>query len=430
MAERVRLAALLVSVGVAGNQGASYLLNVLGARLLVPADFGELGSLLAVLVVGAVPALGLQTVAALRAARSKAGETTGPADTASPAGTAGTGGPTSAGGSAGAGRSPASELFSLGLTVSGVVAAVLLLGSPLIMGLLHLDSVWPVVWLAASLASITVICLWYGILQGTRRFGTLAGLLACEGLGRIGGTAVGLVVFRDAEGALACTAIGALVVAVIGWVVVGRPSPARHDRGHVREVVHAVQAMLALVLLVNLDLLLARHQLPPAEAGEYAVGAIVTKIAYWLPQAVAILVLPRFASAEGRRRFVPLALAVCAVLDSVVVVGTAVLGPTVVGVIGGAEYADSALPLWAFATVGSLLALTQILLYSRIASADRRSLALIWGAVLVEAALITFWLNGSLGQVVGAAVVATGLLVAAGALVEVRARRVEPVDAH
>ncbi len=187
--------------------------------------------------------------------------------------------------------------------------------------------------------SITMIGLSYGVLQGTQRFAALAGMLAFEAVGRIGGTVIGLVVFRSATGALAGTAIGAASSPTAGWVVCGRPRPARHHKGHVGEVLHAVQAMLALVLLVNLDLVLARHHLPAHEAGEYAVGAIVTKIAYWLPQAVAILVLPRLASEEGRRTMVPRALAICAALDAVVVLGAATMGPTIVAVIGGDEYA-------------------------------------------------------------------------------------------
>jgi O-antigen/teichoic acid export membrane protein len=183
--------------------------------------------------------------------------------------------------------------------------------------------------------------------------------------------------------------------------------------------------MLALVLLVNLDLVLARHYLPAHEAGEYAVGAIVAKIAYWLPQAVAILVLPRFASEHGRRRMVPIALAVCGALDLVVVAGAAGMGPTVVGVIGGGDYAG--IPVWPFALVGSMLSLVQILMYARIASNDRRSTLLIWGAVAVEIVLVAGWLHSELTRVVTAAVIATGTLVCAGALVELRSRR-EPVD--
>jgi O-antigen/teichoic acid export membrane protein len=414
---QAKVSALLVSGAVAGNQAAAYLLNVLAARLLVPAAFGELGSLLAVLVVGAVPAMGMQTVSALRVARTKSGD--GELVERAKGGH----GELLARAEGGHG-----ELLALGLTTSAAVTGVALLAAPLLVVLLHLDSVWPAIFLALALASITLTGLFYGILQGQGRFATMAGLLVVDAVGRIGGTLAGLLIARDATGALAGAAIGAAAVAAAGWLVTGRTRPRRHHVGHVKDVLHAVSAMLALVLLVNLDLVLARHYLPAHDAGEYAVGAIVAKIAYWLPQAVAILVLPRLASAAGRRRMVPIALTLCAALDAVVIAGTALLGPTVVAVIGGADYADSGIPVWPFALVGSMLSLVQILLYSRIASNDRRSTLLIWLAVAVELVLVTTWLHGALTQVVTAAVVATALLVCAGALVELRSRR-EPVDA-
>ncbi|HYQ63205.1 MAG TPA: polysaccharide biosynthesis protein [Actinophytocola sp.] len=386
-----RVSALVVSAGVAGNQLASYLLNVIAARFLVPAAFGELGSLLAVLVIGAVPAMGVQTVAALRVARGQ-----------------GEGG-----------------LVALGLVTAGVVTAVALVASPLLVVLLHLDSPVPPVLVAVALAGVTFNGLCLGILQGRRRFTAMAGLLTADALVRIGGTVVGLVVGGDAVGALTGTAAGAAAVAFLGWLLCGRPRPRRHRKANVGDVLHAVGAMLALVLLVNLDLVLARHFLPAHEAGKYAVGAIVAKIAYWLPQAVAILVLPRFASEHGRRRMVPVALAVCGALDLVVVAGAAGLGATVVAVIGGGDYAG--FPVWPFALVGSMLSLVQILMYSRIASNDRRSTLLIWGAVVVEIVLVAGWLHDRLTQVVTAAVIANGVLVCAGALVELRSRR-EPVE--
>lgn len=392
--QRTRVSALLVSAGVAGNQVAGYLLNVIAARLLIPADFGELGSLLAVLVIGAVPAMGMQTVTALRVAR---GQREG-------------------------------ELVTLGLSTSAVVTVVALAATPLLVALLHLASPVPPILVAIALASITLTGIWYGVLQGQHRFTTMAALFGVDAVVRVGGTVAGLVVTRTATGALAGAAIGAAVVTVIGWFLAGRPTPMKHEKAHVKDVLHAVSALLALVLLVNLDLVLARHYLPAHDAGEYAVGAIVAKIAYWLPQAVAILVLPRLASEQGRRRMVPIALGICAALDLIVIAGTALLGPTVVAVIGGADYSDNPIPVWPFALVGSMLSLVQILLFSRIASNDRWSTLLIWLAVGVEIVLVTTWLNGALTEVVTAAVVATGLLVCAGALVELRSRR-EPVDA-
>ncbi|MGH3860855.1 lipopolysaccharide biosynthesis protein [Actinokineospora sp.] len=390
---RGRFDAVLVAGALGVNNVASYLLTLVAARLLVPASFGELGSLLAVLVIGAVPALGLQTVVALRVAGDSS-------------------------------RRPPGPLVALGFGTSASITVVALLSVPLFVWLLHLDGPGSMLFVALALGPITLNGLWYGSLQGAQRFGTMARLLLAEGVGRIGGTLVGLLITRTPTGALAGAAFGAMAVAFAGWLICGRPKPARLDFAHVRDVLHAAQALLALVLLVNLDLVLARHTLPEDVAGEYAVGAVLTKIAYWLPYAIAVVVLPRLASDEGRRRVIPLALGLCAALNALVVGGAALFGELGVRVIGGAKYADSVVPLWEFALVGSLLSLVQILLFSRIASADRRSTVLTWVAVLVEIGLVFAWFNGSLTNVVTAAVIATGALAAAGAVVESRSRRV------
>jgi hypothetical protein len=384
-----RVAAILVSLALAGNNAGSYVLSLAAARILAPGAFGELSSLLAVLVIGVVPAMGLQTVVALRVARSP--------------------------------QHPGS-LFALGLMTSGIVAAAALTLSPLLVLLLHLGSLAPALLVTASLGPLTLLGLFHGLLQGSHRFATLAGLIALEGVGKVGGSLVGLLVSGSTTGALAGTAIGSLAVVTASWQICGRPRPRWSDR-HGRDVLHTAQAMLALVLLVNLDLVLARHTLPAAEAGEYALGAIVTKIAYWLPQAVGVLVLPRFAHGSDRRRVLPVALGVCASLDAVVVLVTLVFGSRLLPLIGGVRYAGSTMPLWPFALAGSMLALVQILLYARLADGDRRVTVLMWAAVAVEAVLIPAWLHGSATQVVTVAACCAGGLAVAGSLVEIRARR-------
>ncbi len=385
---RGRVDALVVTGALAANNVASYALTVIAARLLVPAAFGELGSLLAVLVIGAVPALAVQTVVALRVAGDPRGR----------------------------------SLTALGLVAGAAVTVLVLLCTPLFVALLHLDGPWPVVFLALALGPITLNGLWYGTLQGGRRFRAMSAQLVFEAVGRIGGTLLGLAATRTPAGALAGAAAGSLLVALSGWLLCGRPGLVRLDRGQVRDVLHAGQALLALVLLVNLDLVLARHTLPADQAGEYAVGAVITKIAYWLPYAIAIVVLPRLADGADRRRVVPRALALCAAMDAAVVLGAALFGPLGVSLVGGAAYAGSSIPLWPFALVGSMLSLVQILLFSRIASADRWSTLLTWLAVVVETGLVLVFLHGGLTRIVTAAVVATGLLVTAGALVEWRSR--------
>lgn len=394
---RTRVDAIAIAVAFGGSNVASYLLTVIAARLLAPPVFGEMGSLLALLAIGAVPAMGLQTVIALRVARAPEQD-----------------------------RGP---LVTLGLMTSATVLVTALAVSPVLMALLHLPGPWAVLLLACSLAPITLVGLCYGVLQGTQRFRSMAHLIATEGVGRVGGTLLGLLVFRTPAGAFAGTVAGSVVVAFVGWLICGRPVPGPRTAGHVRDVLHSVQALLALVLLVNLDLVLARHSLPAREAGEYAVGSVITKIAYWLPYAIAVVVLPKLADEKARRRIVPIALGVCAAVDAVVVLGCAVFGRTVVSLVGGSAYAASSLPVWPFALVGSLLSLVQILLYSRIAGADRRSTSLTWLAVGFEVVLVLGWWHGSPTQVVAGAVTATALLVCFGALIEFRSR-VEPVKAR
>ncbi len=384
-----RVAAILVSLALAANNAGAYALSIVAARLLAPSAFGELSSLLAVLVIGVVPAMGLQTVVALRVARK-------PQDTGT--------------------------FLALGLTTSAIVAAIGLILAPVLVFVLHLDSVVPALLLAVTLGPLTLLGLFHGLLQGSGRFARLAGLMALEGAGKVGGSLIGLVIGGNATGALAGTAIGSYLVIFCGWLLCGRQRP-RKAGWHAGDVLHAAQAMLALVLLVNLDLVLARHTLPASEAGEYALGAIVTKIAYWLPQAVGVLVLPRFANGDDRRRILPAALAVCAALDSLVLLVSLVAGPRLLSFIGGPGYAASTMPVWPFALAGSMLALVQILLFSRLAARDRRVTVLMWATVLVETVLVTTWLHSSATQVVTVAACCAGALALSGAVLEWRSRR-------
>ncbi|HVK22529.1 MAG TPA: polysaccharide biosynthesis protein [Actinokineospora sp.] len=404
LSRRARADAVLVTAALAGNNVANYLLTVVAARLLAPGVFGEFGSLLALMVIGVVPAMGLQTVVALRVAERRVDAATEPLS-----------------------RTETDPIMTLGLLTSGAVTLAGLALSPVITSMLHLDSPWQAIWLALSLAPLSMLGVFHGVLQGTHRFRALAVMIGMEAFGKAGGALAGLALFGHTAGALAMATICSSIVAVTGWLVCGAPALAvKVDSRQVRAVAHAASGMLALVLLVNLDLVLARHYLPAAQAGEYAVGAVLTKAAYWLPSAVGILVLPRLADPRRRRRLVPIALAVCVGVDAVAVVGAAVFGQEVMMLIGGPQYAGSHLPMWAFALVGSVLSVMQILLFSRIASADTRSVWLVWTAVVVEVALVTTAFHGGVAAVVTAAAVATGLVAGAGAAIEVFAHRRRP----
>ncbi|HEY3259870.1 MAG TPA: polysaccharide biosynthesis protein [Pseudonocardiaceae bacterium] len=398
MAQRARVEAVLVSAALFGANALSYLLNMLAARALAPDVYGTLGSLLAVIVVGAVPAMGMQTVAALHVARAATGAADGVVSTEQ-------------------------QLLRTGLGGATVVGLLAVVATPLLVALLHLPSGWPVVWLGVALAPLTLLGVFHGVLQGRRRFAMLALLVGVEGVGKVGGALTGLFAFHSLAATLAGMAAGAVLAAGAGWWVCGRRRPQRSPVALAGEVLHASQAILGLVLLVNLDIVLARHNLSGAQAGDYAVGVIITKIAYWLPQAVAVIVLPRFVDERHRRRAVPIALAVIALLDAWVVLPTLLYGPAIIRLIGGTRYGEHVTAAWLFALLGSLLALVQLLLYSRIASADRRCASAVWAAVIIEILLVTIWLDDSVTAVASAALTSVALLVLAGLAIEYRTAR-------
>ena len=62
-----------------------------------------------------------------------------------------------------------------------------------------------------------------------------------------------------------------------------------------RELLGAGAVTAGVLVLTNVDLLMARALLEPAAAGAYAVGSLFAKAAFWAPNFIAVLVFPRLA---------------------------------------------------------------------------------------------------------------------------------------
>jgi hypothetical protein len=258
-----------------------------------------------------------------------------------------------------------------------------------VVALLHLPEPFAVGWLVVLLVAHTVVGGYEGILQGTGRYRRLAAVSGTFGTTKIAGGAVGLFAGGSPTSAMAGMALGAMLGAGLGWVGCGRPGLAAGVPGPARAALRASGALLGFVVLLNLDVLLARHHLTGAQAGEYAVAAVFAKVAFWLPQGVGVVLLPRLADAESRSRAVGRALVVVAVLGAGITLGAAVLGGRALTLVGGSAY-GSALggAVWLFAVLGTLLAGAQLLLYSGIAAADRRSVVAVWTAAVVECVVV------------------------------------------
>ncbi|MFI7663725.1 polysaccharide biosynthesis protein [Nocardia sp. NPDC049526] len=152
-------------------------------------------------------------------------------------------------------------------------------------------------------------------------------------------------------------------------------------------VLRAAQVQAALMALSSADLIIARVVLDEADASRYALGAIAAKIAFWLPQAVGVVLYPRMAQPTHSARAIRDALAVLSGIGTIAVLGAAVAAP-IAPVFAGQDYAPIEGLLWLFALQGAILAVLQGALLSAIA-VDRTALAaLTWLGLAVEVVLM------------------------------------------
>ncbi len=366
-----------------------YALALTAARRLGPANYGALASLLAVVLVGYVSALGLQTVTARRMAR---------------------------------GARP-QELLRVAVSAAGLTGLVVAASAWTLASFLHLGNASAVLGVAATLVPLTWLGFVQGVSQGLERFGLLALVLLVHAVGKVGGGMVALLTGGSVAVVMWATALGTLLAAmastglVLRAVPTWRGSTPHGSEGAPAETAHAVHALLALYLLTNLDLVLARHELSADAAGQYAVGAIMTKAAFWLPQFVAVVALPRLADPKRRRAAARNAVAALAVVGGVATVFTAILGDFAISVVGGSAYASLAPYAWLFVLLGSLFALAQLLLYDRLAQRDRSAVAVLWLALAALSILVVAQAQPSLVSIVVPAVAVAGSVVGVGLVV-------------
>lgn len=281
---------------------------------------------------------------------------------------------------------------------------------------------------------LTVIGAGQGVLQGHKQFRLLGWVLAAVGVLRTAPLIAALAVGAGPAGALAASASGIAVAAVVVLcatrvALTGSSTPARHAPGSggigLLGVVQASGVQLVLVAAASVDLLLSRTVLSPDDAGIYALGAIATKVAFWLPQAVGVVFYPRLADPATSRRSLMHAVGVVALIGVILTVGAGLAGP-LVPVLVRPDYQPLVPILWLFAYTGAMLAVLQVALLSAIARSATGVSAVTWVVVAAEIAVIL----GAVDTIVAlAATAATAATIAAVTTTVwgLRAQRVDEV---
>jgi O-antigen/teichoic acid export membrane protein len=358
----VRSAAVLGAALMAANL-ANYLLAIIGSHELRPAEYGLFGAMLAVLLVASIPALALQAVVARRTAAE---------------------------------HLTLRRALHNGLLTGLVSVAVGLAVWPGLTVFLHVDHHGlAVLFIVAGLLPLNVLAAAQGHLQGEEIFHRLAAVVVVVGTTRLIGGVVPLALGGGATGVMAGVAVATAISAVVALRVVGTPAgtsaAATGQPAHTAvrpELVTATLSMGALLLLSSLDLLLARHLLPAAEAGRYAVGSVVAKAAFWLPQAIPLTALPRMSRSDDRAGALRDAANLTAVVSAAAITVTVVGGVFLVRLTFGPGYDSIGGVAWLFAVQGSALAGVQLLVFHDIAARRRGVVPLVLLAAAVESAVV------------------------------------------
>ncbi|WP_280489687.1 polysaccharide biosynthesis protein [Nocardia carnea] len=438
----------LVTAGAMTANIASYLLQLLAGRWLGVAGYSEFASLLAVQLLCAVPALALQNVVARELVHG----------------------------------SDIAALRALRWRCAVLVAAAVVVLVPVVSVLLDVG----VAAAAAALGSapaLVVLAGEQGVLQGQKRFRGLAMVLGATGIAKVVPALVVLALGGGAAAALWAAAGGIAAAAVYGRMVAGpgragtaghhgappgvealgasasqgtTPAPetprgsgitdtggdprsgagsaisgtgagAKSGLADVAAVLRAAQVQAALMALSSADLIVVRMVLEEPDASRYALGTIATKIAFWLPQAVGVVLYPRMAQPASSGSAIRSALAVLAGIGVVAVFGAAVAAP-LAPLLAGRDYAPIQGLLWLFALHGAILAVLQGALLSAIAVNRTALAALAWVGLAVEVVLMLVVANSVTGLIVTAALVA-GATTALVALLVIRAAARRPAVA-
>ncbi|MEU9510301.1 polysaccharide biosynthesis protein [Micromonospora sp. NPDC048170] len=364
-AVRLGAAGAAVTVATMLTNALAYLVPVLGARRLAPAELGALATVLALAAIAAVPGFGLQIAVAAHRARW------------------GTGGSA-----------------RLALRTAALTAGVTALAAPVLSAALRLPIALTLLLAATTFATV-LAGRSLGELQGDQRFLRLATAMTLLAAGRYGGLVLGLALGR---GPVAClllaTLTGLAVLPLLARLArparpaapapppTGTPAAAGERRLTARHVMTACGASLAMLTISYADLILARQLLPGDASGGYAVGSVLTKGALWAPQVITVLVLPRLARGDRRARVAALALILAC--GTVLVGASALAGELAFRLAGGAGYLHLAGAAPLFAAVGALYAVVFMLVNDRVATGARWPAAPLWvsTAGLAGAALL------------------------------------------
>jgi O-antigen/teichoic acid export membrane protein len=275
-----------------------------------------------------------------------------------------------------------------------VLAAILLAGP--IASFERLHSPAPVVWLGVAIAVFWYAAVPRGLLQGTQRFVALSLNLSLELIARTVFLFILLKFGLGVSGAVIAVLLGIGFAYTLGMFSLRDVLSVHGERVPLRSAasfaVTAAIGTIGVLLLYNLDVVLAKHYLPDHQAGIYGSLNKVGTIVYFLTLSVSQVLFPRVVEAVARNAHAPRLLAMSATIMSglgacaLVVFG--LVPNVVVNVLFSSSFRDGGPYVLRIGIVGLSISLVNLLVQFLMAVHDRLFIPILTAGVVLMALLI------------------------------------------
>ena len=218
-------------------------------------------------------------------------------------------------------------------------------------------------WLMLPVVLFTVwLPMFYGVLQGQQNFLWMGWSMLANGLGRVAIAAVAVIVLHYYAPGMVLGVLGGLTVALVIAIWPTRSlwlsSPQSFEwRGVLRQIIPLTLGFAAYQFLLTADTMLVRGCFTPVVSAYYGSAGTLARASMWLVGPLAAVMFPKIvhAVAKGEKSdLMSVALFGTVILAAGAAIGLWVLGPWMVGLIFGPDYARAdteLLPWYACAVV-------------------------------------------------------------------------------
>ncbi len=353
---------------------ANYVFHVLMGRMLGPADYGILMSLISLLMIISVPAGAFQTVITKYVSQFKAKEEYAKINRLI--------------------LVSAKRLFWCGLLAFLVLALL----SGYVAAFLRIPSRVPVIVLGLVLLVSIILPVLSGGLQGLQIFEHLGGYIITGGVLRVVFGVLLVSLGLGVSGAIGASALSTAIVLVLAFVslrfIYGwKDENVRLNSSEMYRYFWPVLAtVLCFMVLTNTDIILVKHFFSPVEAGHYSAAAVFGKIVLFLPAAIVMVMFPKTSELHALEKDSSLilwkSLLGVGFLCGVVTAGYFLFPRLIVSVLFGVKYLSAVPLIGLFGLAMTFFSLVNILIFYHLSVHNLRFIYALVACTLLQVGAI------------------------------------------